>query len=104
MTELKHFMVVHNDPDISWTKVEESWMKLANVESAIWVKTYFNKKKGVRYCLWSASDKIKLITLFDELHISWDSILEVDETVPDIWGKKWKEHLAEEAKSDTLAF
>jgi hypothetical protein len=31
-------------------------------------------------------------------------MLEVEETVPDLWGKKWKEHLAAESKADTLGF
>ena len=104
MARDKNFMVVHNDPNISWTKVEENWIKLANVEAAIWVRTYFNRKKGVRYCLWLASDEKKLVNIFDELDISWESVVEVEETIPDLWGKKWKEHLAAEEKADTLAF
>jgi hypothetical protein len=70
MARNKKFMVVHNDPDISWNKVEENWTKLANVESATWVRTFFNRKKGVRYCLWLASDAKNLINIFDELDIS----------------------------------
>jgi hypothetical protein len=43
--------------------------------------------------------------IFDDLAISLETIVEVEETVPDLWGKKrWEEHLAEEAKADTLAF
>ena len=51
MAHTTKFMVVHEDPHISWTEVEENWRALANLESAAWVTTFFNKKKGVRYCL-----------------------------------------------------
>jgi hypothetical protein len=48
--------------------------------------------------------KKKLRSIFDEFNVSWDSILEVEETTPDLWGRKWKEHLVQEEKADTLAF
>ena len=73
-------MVVHKDPHISWTEVEENWRALANIESATWVATFFNKKEGVRYCLWLAADEKELRSIFDEFNVSWDSILEVEET------------------------
>jgi len=97
-------MVVHKDPHISWTEVEENWRALANIESATWVATFFNKKEGVRYCLWLAADEKELRSIFDEFNVSWDSILEVEETTPDLWVRKWKEHLEKEKKADTLAF
>ena len=98
------FMVTHNDPSVSWSAVEENWGVLANVESAAWIRTYFNKDKGIRYCLWLAPNEDTLKDIFNELEISWQSILEVEETVPDLWGSRWKEHLIEEEKADTLAF
>ncbi len=104
MAGLLKFMVVHNDPNISWNRVEENWSELAKIESATWVRTFFNKKEGVRYCLWLASDEKKLRSIFDEFNVSWESMLEVEETLPDLWGGKWKEHLEEEEKADTLAF
>ena len=97
-------MVVHEDPAVSWDKVEENWGKLANVENATWVRTCFNKLKGVRYCIWLAPNGDVLKSIFMELDISWVSLLEVEETCPDLWGKKWKEHLAADAKADTLGF
>ena len=105
MAELLKFMVVHKDPNISWEQVEENWRKLANVESATWVRTCFNKKEGVRYCIWLAPDDVTLKNVFSDLHVTWVSMLEVEETTPDLWGKKkWEEHLAAEATADTKGF
>lgn len=105
MTKMTKFMVYHNDPVISWDQVEKNWRKLATVEKASWVRTYFNKEKGMRYCLWLAPSKEELQEIFDDLNISLESIVEVEETIPDLWGsKKWKEHLKAESAADTLAF
>ena len=98
------YMAVYEDPHVSWENVEENWGKLANVEHATWVRTCFNKQKGVRYCLWLAPSEDVLKSIFAEFEISWVSMLEVEETVPDLWGKKWEEHLAAEAEADTLGF
>jgi hypothetical protein len=104
MAGLIKFMVVHNDPNISWNKVEENWRELADIQAATWLRTFFNKKEGVRYCLWLAADEKKLRNIFDEFNVSWETILEVEETLPDLWGRKWQEHLKEEERADTLAF
>lgn len=104
MAKLAKFMVVHRNPNISWEKVEENWGKLANIKEAIWLRTCFNKKEGVRYCVWMAQNVEDLKKIFGDLDISWESMLEVEETVPDLWGKKWEEHFSAEAKADTLAF
>ena len=105
MTKLTKFMVVHNDPVIGWDNVERNWRKLANVEKATWERTYFNKEKGMRYCLWLASSKQELKHIFEDLGISLESIIAVEETVPDLWGRrKWEEHLDAESAADTLAF
>lgn len=42
--------------------------------------------------------------IFNELSLSWESMTEVEETTPDLWGKKWEAHLKADAKADTLAF
>jgi hypothetical protein len=104
MAKIRKYMVVHNDPNITWAKVEENWAKLANVEECTWVRTFFNRRKRVRFCEWLAPDEKSLKSTFNELDISYDSIVEVEETVPDLWGKKWEEHLAAEEKASTLAF
>jgi hypothetical protein len=104
MAKMRKFMVVHNDFNISWAKVEENWGKLANVETCTWVRTCFNRKKGVRYCVWLAPNEKELKSIFSELDIAWESIIEIEETVPDLWGKKWEEHLEAEASASTLAF
>jgi hypothetical protein len=97
-------MVTHEDPNISWHKIEENWAKLANVETAKWDRTYFNRKEGVRYCVWLAPGPDELKSIFAEIAISWKRMIEVEETVPDLWGKRWKEHLAAESEASTLAF
>ena len=102
MAKMSKFMVVHVDPTIPWSKVEENWRKLANIESATWIRTCYNKEKGVRYCEWLASDEKELRKVFADLEISWESMMEVQETVPDLWGDKWKAHLEAEETADTL--
>ena len=104
MAKLLNYMVVHKDPDISWDKIEENWGKLAMVEEATWVRTCFNKEKGVRYCVWLAPTEEVLKSIFKELNISYESIMQVEETVPDLWGKKWEEHLKAEKTASTKVF
>jgi hypothetical protein len=99
---MKTFMVVHRTPDLNWEVVEENWRKLARVESARWITTYFNVDEGVRYCLWNAPNPATLKKTFDELKVSFESITEVEETKPDMWGEKWSEHLEADAAADTL--
>ena len=105
MTKMLKYMVVHRDTTIAWEKVEENWAKLANVENATWVRTCFNREKGVRYCVWLARSEDELKKVFSNLDISWESLIEVEETVPDLWGKqKWEEHLEAESEATTLGF
>ena len=101
---MRKYMVVHRAPELSWNVVEENWRKLANVETATWITTYFNAKGGVRFCVWLAPDMEELKKVFTDLGISWESMIEVEETTPDMWGKKWKQHLKAEATADTLGF
>jgi hypothetical protein len=95
-------MVVHRAPELSWQVVEENWRRLASVESATWIYTYFNVDKRVRYCVWQAPDEAILEKVFRDLEISFESITEVEKTKPDMWGEKWKAHLEAEATADTL--
>jgi len=104
MVKMSKYMVVHRDTTIPWDKVEKNWAKLANVENATWVRTCFNREKGVRYCVWLAPNEDELKKVFSDLAISWESMIEVEETVPDLWGKKWEEHLAAEEEASTLGF
>jgi hypothetical protein len=40
---------------------------------------------------------------FSDMEVSWESMYEVEETKPDLWGeKRWKDHLEAEATADTL--
>ena len=104
MAKMLKYMIVHHDPNISWEKVEENWAKLVKVENCTWVRTWFNKEKGLRYCVWMAPDERTLKSIFMDLNISYESIVEVEETVPDMWGKSWEEHLAAEESASTRAF
>jgi hypothetical protein len=51
-----------------------------------------------------APNEETLSSIFKELDIAYESIIEVEETVPDLWGKKWQEHLKAEATASTLGF
>ncbi len=68
MAKMLKYMIVHKDPSVSWKRVEENWAKLANVEKCTWVRTCFNKEKGVRYCVWLAPDERTLKAIFMDLH------------------------------------
>ncbi|MFP4445789.1 MAG: nickel-binding protein [Desulfosudaceae bacterium] len=98
----KKFMAVHHDPNVNCEQLQGNWRQLANVESAKWERTYYNEKEGWRFCLWLADDAEHLKKIFNEIGISWEYIVEVEETVPDLWGEKWAEHVAKERVADTL--
>ena len=102
MNKLNKYMMVHNNPDIDCNEVQKNWRKLADVEAGTWIRTYYNEEEGVRYCIWLAPSEDDLKDIFTEIGISWDSIVKVEETVPDMWGEKWEEHLKAEAVADTL--
>ena len=104
MAKQSKFMAIHRDPRKTWEDIEKSWAKAANVESATWIRTYFNRKEGVRFCLWMAQGKRQLEEIFNSLDVSWESILEVEETIPDLWGGRWEKHIEAETAADTLAF
>ncbi|MBW2410129.1 MAG: DUF4242 domain-containing protein, partial [Deltaproteobacteria bacterium] len=65
MNKMLKYMVVHVDPNIPWEKVEENWAKLANVGQATWVRTCYNKAKGIRYCVWLAPGEKVLASIFE---------------------------------------
>ncbi|MFH1153294.1 MAG: DUF4242 domain-containing protein [Pseudomonadota bacterium] len=100
---MNKYMMVHKNPSINCDQVQENWRKLAQVETGIWIKTYFNEKQGVRYCVWLAPSEEALKNIFTEIGISWESIIPVEETVPDLWGRRWNEHLEKEKFADTKA-
>lgn len=102
MGKLKQYMMVHNTTEFNCEEVQASWRKLAKVEAATWIRTYYNEDKGTRYCIWLAPSEEDLKNIFTEIGISWDSIVQVEETIPDLWGEKWEEHLKKEANADTL--
>jgi hypothetical protein len=99
---MKTYMVVHRAPELSWEVVERNWRKLAAVEAASWVTTYYNVDAGVRYCVWRAPDQETLKKIFGGLEITFEAITDVEETKPDMWGEKWEEHLEADALADTL--
>ncbi|MDX2507899.1 MAG: DUF4242 domain-containing protein [Gammaproteobacteria bacterium] len=101
MSKQKKYMMVHNNPGVNCEEVQANWRKLAKVETGTWIRTYFNEEKGVRYCIWLASSEEDLKNIFTEIGISWDSIVEVEETVPDLWGEKWEEHLEKDESAAT---
>ena len=101
MKKMKKFMVVHRAPDVSWDKVEENWSKMVDLEPATWLRTYFNVEEKVRFCLWLAPNKEVLEEIFADLLVNWESILEVEETIPDIWARKYQAQMEAEDREDT---
>jgi uncharacterized protein DUF4242 len=102
MAKMNKFIVVHHNPGIDCNIVQTNWRKLVKVESSTWVRTYFNEKEGMRYCIWLANNEEALKKIFDTIKVSYESILKVEETVPDLWGERWQEHIEKEAAADTL--
>ena len=102
MSKMKKFMVVHHDPDIDCETLQGNWRKMANLEAATWVRTYLNEDEGWRYCVWLAPDADELRRIFNGMKVSYESIMPVEETVPDLWGEKWEEHVKKEVVADTL--
>jgi hypothetical protein len=51
-----------------------------------------------------APNEKTLSSIFKELNIAYESITEVAETVPDLWEKKWQEHLKAEETASTSGF
>ena len=100
LKKMNYYMVVHRDPNVSWEKVEEYWSKMADIEPATWIRTYYNIKEKVRYCLWLAPDESVLKGIFSDFNISYESILMVEETVPDIWARKYGEQLEAEEREE----
>jgi hypothetical protein len=102
MKRLKKFMAVHNNPGIDCNVIQANWRKLARVEQANWERTYFNLDKGMRFCVWLAENEEQLKKIFTEMNVSWESIIPVEETVPDLWGENWAEHLEKEKTAANL--
>jgi len=102
MTHLNKYMAVHHNPGVDCEVVQANWRKLAAVENARWLRTYFNEKSGWRYCVWLAPDAKELEKIFDEMAVSYETIVPVEETMPDLWGEKWEEHLRQDATADNL--
>lgn len=101
MKRRKIYMVVHRDPDISWDKVEKNWSKMVDLEPATWLRTYYNMDEKVRFCMWMAPNKEALKKIFADFQIRWESILEVEETIPDIWAKRYRAQAEAEEREDT---
>lgn len=102
MKKMQQYMAVHCNPGIDCKVVQANWRKMAKLESAKWVRTYMNEEKGMRYCIWLSPDEKELKKIFDEMNVSYETILPVVETVPDMWGDQWQEHLKKEQSADTL--
>lgn len=72
------------------------------MEQANWERTYFNSEKGLRFCVWLADSEEQLKKIFTDMNVSWESIVPVEETVPDLWGDQWTEHLEKEKTAANL--
>lgn len=102
MARMQTFMAVHHDPGVDCSKVQANWRKMAAVEAGHWLRTYFNDSDGWRYCIWQAPDAGTLQKIFDDMGVSCERIVPVEETVPDMWGPRWEEHIQQDAAADNL--
>ena len=102
MTKLNKFMAVHNNPGVDCGVVQANWRKLAEVEKATWVRTYYNEGQGKRYCIWLATGEDVLKDIFNKMDVSYEAIVPVEETEPNLWGSKWDDHLKKDAAADNL--
>jgi hypothetical protein len=102
MAKMNKFLAVHRNPGLDCKVIQANWRKLADVNTANWERTYFNEEKGIRYCVWLSPNEEELKKIFDSMDITYESILPVEETVPDLWGQKWDEHLQKDAIADNL--
>ncbi|MBI9085321.1 MAG: DUF4242 domain-containing protein [Desulfobacterales bacterium] len=102
MTKFNKYIAVHHNPGIDCKVVQANWRELAKVESAKWIRTYFDEDSGRRFCIWLAPDEAEVKKIFDEIGVSYEYILPVEETSPDLWGEKWQEHLQKDAVADNL--
>jgi len=102
MEKLSQYLAIHHNPCIDCKVVQANWRKMAKVQSAKWIRTYINNEKGLRYCIWMAPDEKTLKQIFDRMEVSYEMILPVEETVPDMWGDSWQEHLQKDATAATL--
>ena len=99
---MNKYMAVHYNPGVDCKAVQANWRKLSRIENAQWLRTYFNEDTGWRYCIWLAPDDKELKKVFDEIGVSYESILPVQETVPDLWGEEWEAHLQKDSAADNL--
>lgn len=104
MGKMQKFMVVHHNPGIDCRLIQDNWRKMAQLENATWIRTYINYNEGWRFCIWLSPDEEELKKIFNEMNVSWEQIIPVEETTPDMWGEKWEEHLKKEQYADTLGF
>ncbi|MFO8112777.1 MAG: DUF4242 domain-containing protein [Desulfosalsimonadaceae bacterium] len=104
MSKMRKFMVEHYNPDADCGAIQDNWRKMQQLENSTWVRTYINYDEGWRFCIWLAPDEEELKKIFREMDVSWEKIIPVEETIPDMWGEKWGEHLRKEQYSDTLGF
>lgn len=84
MNKFKKFMAVHNNPGVDCHVVQANLRKRAKIESAKWIRTYFNEKEGIRYCLWLARSPEELKNIFTEMDVPWESIIQVEEASSDM--------------------
>lgn len=102
MAKMNKYLMISDDPNVDCDDVQANWRKMAAVESATWVKSYYNEEKGQRYAIWLSPSEADLEKILTEIGIKWDAVVKVEETVPDMWGQKWEEHLAQDAAADNL--
>jgi len=86
---MPHYLTLHHEPDSPIEVFEDRWVELAREKRSMWVKTWFNRENGQRFCWWDAPDQQTLEQVLRNHGVPWEKIIEVKLTTPAEW--RWRE-------------
>jgi Nickel responsive protein SCO4226-like len=86
---MRNYLSTHYEPQTPTEVIEKRWSTLAVDKRSIWVKTWFHRASGKRFCWWNAPNRETLETVFSDHGVPWKDIIEVKHTTPAEW--RWRE-------------
>jgi len=86
---MRHYLSTHHEPGVLKEVIETRWSTLAVDKRSIWVKTWFHRASGKRYCWWDAPNRETLEEVLRDHEVPWKDIIEVKLTIPAEW--RWRE-------------
>jgi len=86
---MQHYLSIHHESETPREVIEKRWSKLAVERRSIWVKTWFHRASGKRFCWWNAPDREMLEAVFRDHGVPWRVIVAVNLTTPAEW--RWRE-------------